>query len=271
MIIHRKKPTRSANQRNYTHPEKPRYAHLEMCAPPAPRDVFKIVSYNIKYSKKITGAIKLLSTHEELKDCDIICLQEMTSDAVVAIATGLQYNYVFYPAVLHPVLGKDFGNAILTRWPIVKDEKVIIPHMDPRKSQRALVNATVKINNKHVVVSCVHLKVLMKPTNRGEQTVQLLSSLPKRSDHFIIAGDFNTFSKANNRAILEPFIEADFIPATAGLGWSHKHWTLLNKKTQLDHIFVKGLSILRTGKVLDSRHSDHLPIWAELTFDDISK
>src|SRR6185503_3108455 len=249
MIIHRKKQ-RTSNQRNYTHPEKPRYAHLEIAtAPPAATNKFKIVSYNIKYSKKVKAAINLLSTHEDLKDCDIICLQEMTSDAVVAIAKGLQYNYVFYPAVLHPVLGKDFGNAVLSRWPVIKDEKVILPHMDPRKSQRVVVNVTVQINDKIVVVSCVHLKVLLKPTNRGAQTAQLLASLPKRSDHFIIAGDFNTFSKANNRAILEPFIEADFIPATAGLGWSHQHWTLLNKKSQLDHIFVKGLNILRTGKV----------------------
>ena len=50
---------------NYTDPNKPRYANLDLAVPKktAPKN-FQIVSYNIKFSKKITQAIKLFSNYE---------------------------------------------------------------------------------------------------------------------------------------------------------------------------------------------------------------
>jgi len=264
VIIIRRKQT---NKCNYTHPHKPRYACLDLSKTPKNQpQTIKVVSYNIKYSKKIQRAIKLLREHHDLKDADIICLQEMTLDAVVEIAQRIKFNYVYYPAVLHPMLGKDFGNVVLSKWPIIDDRKIILPHLDPKHSQRIAVNTTLYINRRPIIVSCIHFKVLLKPSFRGEQMAKLLESLPLSQKHYIIAGDFNTFTKANSEAILEPLIESSFIPATAGLGWSHKHWTLLNKKTQLDHIFIKGFDIIKTGKVIDRKSSDHIPIWAELMF-----
>ncbi|HLF18690.1 MAG TPA: endonuclease/exonuclease/phosphatase family protein [Candidatus Omnitrophota bacterium] len=267
MIILRQKKSPQHNNRNYTHPQEPRYADLHLAkVSPHPGNTLKVVSYNIEYSKKISQAVKLLQTHEDLKNADVICLQEMTLEAVRTIGEALKYNYVYYPALLHPVLAKDFGNAILSKWPIVHDQKILLPHSNPKSSQRVAVISTIYFQNKPVVITCVHLKVLIKPSFRKEQITKLLKNLPLEELPIIIAGDFNTFTKANNQAISDPLIKADFIPATDGLGWSHKHWTLLNKKSQLDHIFIKGLEIVKTGKVINRKSSDHIPIWAELAF-----
>jgi endonuclease/exonuclease/phosphatase family metal-dependent hydrolase len=267
MIILKRKQHTFEKKRNYTDLKEPRYTNFELCKTPSrSKGSFKIVSYNIKYSKRIEKASSLLRRHHDLKDADVICLQEMTLDAVEQIAEILGYNYVYYPAVFHPILRKDFGNAVLSRWPISFDEKIILPHWDPKHSQRIVVNVRIEFNEMPIFVSCVHFKVLLRATFRAEQTAKLLKSMPSSGKHFIIAGDFNTFTKANKRAILEPLVEADFIPATADLGWSHKHWTLLNKKVLLDHIFIKGFDIVRTGKVIDRKSSDHIPIWAELSF-----
>lgn len=268
MILKYKKEHKP-NKRNYTDPQEPRYANFELNQEPIRhRPFLKVVSYNIKYSQRIEKAIALLLTNAELNDADIICLQEMTLGAVEKISTALKFNYVYYPAVFHPILNNDFGNAVLSRLPILSDQKIILPHLDPRHMQRTAINVTVEFNKMPIVISNVHFKVLMRPSYRAQQINALLRSLPPQETRFIIAGDFNTFSKANSRAILEPLINANFIPATDGLGWSHKHWTLLNKRSQLDHIFIKGLEVIKTGKVINRKSSDHLPIWAQVSLTD---
>jgi len=267
MVLLKSKKPKKPNKRNYADPLGPRYADLTICkSSPADVKALKVVSYNIKYSKKISSAIKLFKAHHELREAQVLCLQEMTGEAVEIIAQALGYNYVYYPAVFHSVLKKDFGNAILSRLPIIADEKVILPHLDPSHTQRTVVNAAVEFNNKRVIISNVHFKVLINPKFRSDQVQYLLRSMPKNESHFVIAGDFNTFTKANSKAILEPLIEADYLPATDGIGWSHKHWTLMNKKSQLDHIFIKGLALEKTGKVIDRKSSDHIPIWVDVAF-----
>jgi len=211
-------------------------------------------------------AIHLLRNHEELKDADIICLQEMTLKGIHQCAEQLKYNYVYYPAVFHPLIKQDFGNAILSRWPILNDRKIILPYLDPKKLQRIAVCADIQIGRKRIRIYCVHMKVFLKPLMRGQQMTVVLNSVPDNCQHCVVAGDFNTFTKANKTALLISLQEAGFSPATDHLGWSHKHWTLLNKKNQLDHIFIKGINILKAGKVINRKSSDHLPIWAELAF-----
>ena len=49
-----------------------------------------------------------------------------------AVARHLQMNYVYYPGSVHEN-GRDFGNAVLSRWPIVADKKLILPHRDPER------------------------------------------------------------------------------------------------------------------------------------------
>ena len=94
---------------NYTHPEKPRYASLNAIAHKQKfSGTLKVITYNIKLSRKIDKALKLLSGHDELKDADIICLQEMDHLGIQLIAKSLGYNYIYYPAILHPRSTKEF-------------------------------------------------------------------------------------------------------------------------------------------------------------------
>ena len=122
---------------NYTHPYKPRYASLNaVCEKRKFDGIIKVITYNIKLSKKIDKAAQLLAQHDDLNDADIICLQEMDPAGVKHIAHALKYNYVYYPAILHPRSEKDFGNAILSKWPIVSDQKIILPKIGTGRLQR---------------------------------------------------------------------------------------------------------------------------------------
>ena len=46
-----------------------------------------------------------------------------------AFADSLGFGYVYFPATLHPVTGRDFGNAVLSRFPIEDERKIVLPFL----------------------------------------------------------------------------------------------------------------------------------------------
>src|SRR3989338_2553155 len=213
---------------NYTHPEKPRYAATNLA--PSNRNfrgTLKVITYNIKLSRKTDKALELLASHEDLVDVDVICLQEMDPDGVKLIAHALQYNYVYYPAILHPRSSKDFGNAILSKWPILADQKIILPKVSAGRLQRIAVYAILLINHVKVSVVCLHMNVYTRHTQRRVPIDHVLATIDPSIDCCIIAGDFNTFTKTNCKAIAEPFEEQHFHHVTGKMGSTYKYWYLL--------------------------------------------
>lgn len=261
-ILQLMKAKKEKIKRNYTHPDEPRYADLTIAQPKiSHKKTFEIVSYNIRFSERISQAIKLFSNYEIFKTTDILCLQEMDHDSVKIIAEHLKMNYVYYPAVIHPKHNRDFGNAILSHWPIHKDKKIILPTPGNDKRQRIAVSAEIDLNGNKVIVFCIHLRVLIQPIVLEEQMRHLINNLPPSIKYCILAGDFNTFTKKSRSSLSQLLKVSDFQLATEDIGWSFTRWALLNKKSQLDHIFTKGIDILKTGKVIDQTASDHIPIW----------
>lgn len=253
--------------RPYDNADGPRYADLSI----APRKrfagrVIRVVSYNIRLSQKIDQAIALIEENENLKSADVFCLQEMNHDAVCRISRQLQLNYIYYPAASHQVYKRDIGNAILSRFNMVDDKKIILPVPGSPTSRRIAVIAQLECGQRRVQVFCVHKEVFLKPSNRQKQVETILKAMPEGQEHAVVAGDFNTFYKKSLVTILDSFSRAGFRLATMDVDWTYKHWYLLNKKSRLDHIFVKGFDTFQSGKVHDHGPSDHLPIWAVLKF-----
>ena len=259
-----------SEKHNYSDPRHPRYANFDKTHPHhlCPSSI-KVVSYNIKYSKKVDKAIHIFKSNHTLTEADIVCLQEMDPHGVELFANQLHYNYIYYPAVLHPHHGKDFGNAILSKWPIIEDKKFIFPNpiKKPSHRQRIAVNATIQIDQLKIMIFSIHMGVIAKANQRAFQIEKLIETIPDDISHCIIGGDFNTFTKKNSKAIFNIFVAYGYQLATERVGWTFKHWYLFNKKSLLDHIFTKGLWITDTGKIDDHSASDHLPIWVELSFN----
>src|SRR5260370_42537525 len=72
-------------------------------------------------------------------------LQEMDAPATQRIAAAMGMAYVYYPAGVHPRTHRDFGNAILSRWPITADQKLLLPHLGRlRHGQRIATVASIQ-------------------------------------------------------------------------------------------------------------------------------
>lgn len=253
---------------NYSFWNTPRYSYTAN-APlrGARRETIKVVSYNIKHSAKIKEAINLLHNDQNLANADILLLQEMIPSAVERIATELDYNYIFYPAVVHPILHANFGNAVLSKWPITFDENIIFPPIKEKNRNRIAVAAKLKINNKDVLVYSLHMGIFMKPNQRSQQIQGILDAVDKNTKYCIIAGDFNTIKKKDQDEVIKTFSEAGFTHATSNVDWTYNHWYFMNYKSTFDHIFVRGPEILASGKVDNRKPSDHLPIWAAFSLN----
>src|SRR5918999_3000170 len=109
----------------------PRHAGVPPAATAESRthaDTLLIVSFNIEFARRIDAAIALLSSDPALRGADVILLQEMDAPGTQRIARALGMWYVYYPAIFHRRTRRDFGNAVLARWPIVGDAKLVLPH-----------------------------------------------------------------------------------------------------------------------------------------------
>jgi endonuclease/exonuclease/phosphatase family metal-dependent hydrolase len=256
---------------NFSDPHGPRYAKLDVVTSHTEPDkkTIKVVSYNIDLCKKIASVRKFLQENPFLANADIICLQEMNLENLKFIANTLKYNYVYYPSAIHPGNHKDFGQAILAKWPIENDKKILLPFsFEDRyiKIQKCAIGSTVLINAKKIFVFSAHLGVMISPEHRKEQVRTIITAIAPTADKCIISGDFNTYAQIHTKAVTQTLEDAGFKLATKNTDWTYKYWYLLNHKTALDYIFYKGLKLIKAGKITDRSRSDHLPIWAEFEY-----
>jgi endonuclease/exonuclease/phosphatase family metal-dependent hydrolase len=247
---------------NYTDPDGPRYAGgtaaTALATAPVTPSRLRVVTMNVEYGLRVDSAIAVLTEDSAVRKADLVLLQEMDEAGAARIASVLGAQYVYYPSHVSPVAGRDFGNAILSRWPIVGDEKLVLPHAGYfRRTRRAAVEATIQVGAERIRVYNVHFAMMteLMPWGRVEQVQTVLADAARSPDPVIIGGDLNS------RGLGAVFAEHGFSWPTRNQGPTHLVWSF-------DHLFLRGLRLAHdgaTGVVTDVRGaSDHKPVWAEV-------
>ena len=244
--------------RDYPDASGPRYAggppraSTESRAQP---DTLRVVTFNIQFARDIEGAIALLAGEPDLRTADVVLLQEMDAPGTARIADALGMWYVYYPAIFHHSANRDFGNAVLSRWPIVDDAKIVLPHPSQYAgTHRTATAATVRIGVERVRVYSTHLGT-MADIGSGRRHEQLGAILAHAAGHPLVAigGDLNDGDIGE-------------LAAEAGYAWPTRHGPRTTRFGRWDHVFFKGLTIpdsMAAGAAVDARGvSDHLPVWA---------
>jgi len=245
--------------RNYTSLEGPRYAseppRQSAGNPPPTPAALRIASFNVEYGIRVDSAIAVLTSEPALRGADLLLLQEVDEPASRRIADTLGMGYVYYPAVFRFNTHRDLGNAVLSRWPIVEDRKIILPHLARFvRSQRVATAGTVRVNQSLVRVYSVHLGTMagLSPAARRDQLHTVLADAEGHA-HVVIGGDMNDAGIGQ-------------IARDAGYAWPTQRGPATTPVGRLDHIFLKGLATpdsAAAGTVLNVRRaSDHLPVWA---------
>lgn len=163
----------------------------------------KIVSLNIAGFRDWKTRKPQIVDFLDAEAADVVLLQEIKFDPKTSAYTQASminqqlshsYNYTqttvskFY----QPSAGKAYreGLAILSRYPIVTSEALVLTKNLDDKHPRIVQNADLQLNDRILGISNIHLSNNQFST---EQLQELLDIFKARDEHRIIAGDFNIF------------------------------------------------------------------------------
>jgi endonuclease/exonuclease/phosphatase family metal-dependent hydrolase len=251
---------------NYLDPEGPKFSGNFAPGNAVFSDTVKVVTFNIEFARKIDRAILELSTVEDLKNADLILLQEMDEQGSERIAQALKYNFVYYPAIRYTKENRNFGNAILTRWPIGYTKKILLPFEAPgNNTRRIAVAAAIGVGQLEVLAYSVHTAtIVQRESKRLAQADSVARSIPPDARLVIVGGDFNTVFEDNITETEDIFFRRGLVRASKGSGPTNK---LKPFSQTLDHVFARGMRALSVGTFKDSQASDHLPVWVKLKIE----
>jgi endonuclease/exonuclease/phosphatase family metal-dependent hydrolase len=240
---------------NYRDSPGPRFTGAATAAPDSVSGTgLKVVTWNVKWGEAAEAAALALATNPQLRGADLLLLQEMHETAVATIAAHLGMGYVYYPATLHPRVRHHVGNAILSRWPLVEDRKLVLPRVSLlMRTRRAAVVATALVRGRRIQVYSLHLATPFEIGQTGleDQLRAVIRDADGSPDPVLIAGDFNS-STVGGLLVAE------------GFRWLTQHVGPTAWVVSLDHVFVRGLEAAAEAGVVNDHAlpSDHRPVWA---------
>ncbi len=246
----------------YPDHETPKYLANDISSFNDIRDsTIKVVSFNIEKSLKVNLAIYEIMNDSSFTDLDIILLQEVDEEAVIKFSNQFRLNYLYYPIAINKADKSEFGNAILSKYKISHEDKLILPHKKQNGRIRNATNCIVNIPNHPTLVYSIHMEtIIMSRAKRMDQIDAIIKDIEnKKVEHIILGGDFNTIVNKDLEIIIEKFNQSDVSFDSENIGHTGSYLMGLIKPSN-DHFFSRNMSVLETKKLSDSKSSDHLPI-----------
>jgi endonuclease/exonuclease/phosphatase family metal-dependent hydrolase len=227
---------------------------MAMSPPPERHGALDVVTLNLRFGLHVARARRLFERVGELGRAGIVLLQEMDEEGTAALASSLGMGWAYHSATVHRRTGRDFGNAVLSRWPIVRHRKVLLPHASLRDgSRRAATCATVVTPLGPLEVCSLHVATPLElmPAARREQVRAALAEV-RGATPAVLGGDLNGHR-------LGALAEAD------AFEWTTRDVGSTVACFSFDHIFARGLRASRVGRVKDTQGAtDHAAVWATL-------
>jgi endonuclease/exonuclease/phosphatase family metal-dependent hydrolase len=252
---------------NYTDSARPIYTGSYANEPQAFNGSLKVVSWNLNFATRVDQAINEFQTVDELRDADIILLQEMDEHSIEKVAQALEYNYIFYPAAIHRRHNRQFGNAILSTWPLSSPKKIILSQsFAGLKHNRIAARVLVNLGDQQVVAYSAHLDMVwMLPGQNRTQVDVLVDQVAGEEYPAIVGGDFNSWSAGSIQILEERFGEIGLERVSQGTGPTIKTYGGL--KLTLDHIFASLIFESQAGVWQNTAISDHAAVWTILSIN----
>ncbi|MBE7454280.1 MAG: endonuclease/exonuclease/phosphatase family protein [Kofleriaceae bacterium] len=243
---------------------------------PRPAGPLRVATYNIHH----IGAGELetaLAADPDLAAAEVVFLQEVVQPrdrASVACEVGRLHGWHCAYAPGHGLDGGSLGVAILSRRPLADLESIELPffHVRFNAGRRVALAATIDLDGTPVRLYSVHLDNRLNPGQRIRQLAPVMDAAAAWDGPAVIAGDMNTspFVWLGHVVPVPAGVQDDrleryvrgrgFTTPVVGSGATHK-WLSM----RLDAIYTRGLGVVAHEVEHGVRHSDHLPLWADLT------
>jgi endonuclease/exonuclease/phosphatase family metal-dependent hydrolase len=233
----------------------------------------KIVTYNIHKGRGIDGRTSIKRIGEVLKEvnADIIALQEIYSGEngnhgqIETLAATLELNAAFGCTRHHK--GQPYGNAILTRWPIIQSHDMDLSWA--HRERRGCIRVDLKTPRGTLHVFNIHLGTSY--FERRHQVRSFLSSKKITDDLSgprVLVGDFNEWIRGLTTRMLSEKFESLNLELHITKRRTYPGFLPL---LHLDHIYfeqplhIEKAELVRTK--LAKVASDHLPLAATFVWE----
>ena len=161
--------------------------------------------------------------------------------------------------------GRAYGNALVSRYPILSAETVLIPDPDPRTGDdyyetRCVIKAVIDVCGTPVTVLVSHFG--LNPDERENAADTVLRLAAGTDTPVILMGDLNAVPE-------DPVIErlsAVFTDAAKALGNEEDTFASDAPYERIDYIFLRGLTPTEIHTVKEIA-SDHFALTAEVSFE----
>lgn len=227
----------------------------------------RILSYNIHHAEGVDGKLDIPRIAQVILsvDPDLVALQEVDKNTIrtgkvnqdIELSRLTKMNSVFGSNITFQ--GGQYGNATLSKFPIIKNKNFLLPNVDSGE-QRGLLQSQIQISNKeNILFFSTHLDHRRSDTERlaSAKAINQIISLDNKSPA-ILAGDFND------------------VPDSPTLKELGKVWLRTNKKIlrtiptskpsrQIDYIFVQPKErwkIIESQVLDEDIASDHRAIFS---------
>jgi len=224
----------------------------------------KVMSYNIHHGKSLFGTHSIDTIAEIIAeaDIDIVGLQEVDQGMLRSrflnqaehLGLKLEMNHAFGDNL--NILGGKYGNAILSKYPIMAYENLSLPS---GREQRGFLSATIDVKGKEIQFIVTHLG--LNPEERTKQVDIIQRYIETIPREIILVGDFNALDDSPEIRSISRLMQ-DTGEITGKEDLPTFDLPILSKR--IDYIFVGQQISVEGYEVIRSRASDHYPIHAEL-------
>ena len=223
-----------------------------------------VMTFNLRFGELAT--LEQLADYIKQQQPDLVALQECdwkTSRKATPKQAGKAFvNELAYHTELFGIFGKaiDFaggyyGVGILSKYPIVKSERVLLPNPDPTKEQRILLIAEIELpENKRITFISTHLDHTSYEA-RKTQIDFINKKIKTIKTPILLGGDFN--ATPTSKEMITSFNKWLDVTST--------EFTFSSSKPdrKIDYIFgfpKSKFSLISSTVDTNCHLSDHLPV-----------
>jgi endonuclease/exonuclease/phosphatase family metal-dependent hydrolase len=222
----------------------------------------RLMTYNIRHGKGEDGKVNLERIADTIRDsgADVVALQEVDrffprsgmTDEVAHLAALLNMESAFSPS-LDLIVGQ-YGNAVLSRYPIVSRD---VKFLSSPKERRSLLTVVVQVGKNRFTVHNTHLG--LSGEEREHQMGVIVKVLSESQGPAVLVGDMNMRPGNALFSLLPQTFRRVALPAGS---------VTFHGGGEIDAIFANVPTVDgRVGWVVESDGSDHDAVVADLSLE----
>ncbi len=208
---------------------------------------------------------------------DVVALQEIDRgversgkiDIITRLADLTDMTYAFGRTIDYQ--GGEYGNAFLTRFPILEERNLHYKLVQPGE-QRGLLQLILDVRGEEIVIANTHLESLSGDTARSSSVAELRRALRGYSPRpVVVCGDFNDLPESRIMTELKKEFTDNWELVGRGEGLTFPSdapkkridYVLVLNRSKSDSVIAAVQLRALSARVLQSSASDHLPLLVE--------